>query len=1124
MNKHTHKKKNKRLLTLLATTGIFMNSAMLPIVTAAEGINQPKNESTQVTEATHETKATDQVVVTDTEDTTKVEASVNTEEQAVEKNVENTVTMNEATPKAVSDTSLFDFNVTLTETGKLAETIVDAIKWYEENWHDLEAGHSMPEWGMQQNINITTTVPLNDADWETVRNIPQLSYTSPQGVELGIDNVDIVRLNSQGFDLEIPDDALNFKEGGSGSVSDPFIVSTWLLRSFESNATRVGDSFGSFTWALESVSLPNAKLLGNSFLSYSLTQEGATNQVYLPEVEEIGDSAFHRSRGFDELTIPKVKKIGNRAFVATKMKALNLPELVEVGSSAFSGGNTSSMPSIFTSEGVINPNGFNSSIDLELPKLTSLGNNSFSSNTYKKVSLPAIKKIDNSFNNIAINSVQLSSLEEVGNNSFNISKSQSSTKTTALEAPNLKKVGSNSFYLADISGLALENLVEVGDSSFKFTGSSFDLSNLSELVSVGDDSFNNVYANSTNTVMHLSDQLITKEFNAPKLEQVGSAFLKGVSSLEDFQAPNLNKIGDDSFSSVYVEGIMWGETLDFQEPEVKVLDIGFTSLSEVQNYFEASNSSLTNLTMNAVEEIADNDLTLNGFEVLENLTMNSVTSVGDNVLKDLTSLNTVEMLQAETFGASAFEQALALETVNLPKATTFGNNAFDLRESTSQLEQVALPEVQRMGDNAFRGAGILNEVTLPKLQEIGSFAFYMTRELKVIHLPSLTKIDTTQSFGGTGRTDALIFTKGNLSNETLNLIFSDKPKVLGVLTSGNTEQELLTGDQLYLGEGNLINETTATIERAFTWNKDGVLLDHSLIQYQKEHVTLEDSGVYVSNILLNDKEYTLSTHSVIVTEAPEEVIFETDDYYIGDYNITGRFSAPIVTAQLRIDGEISNRGGTFNKEDGTFYYYAGAGRIQTGQDVVLEGLDSAGNVVETVKIEPKVVAGSLDNVQYVLGESTITGEYTGNMSKARLVVNGTIISVGGTFKDGVFSYYVNPSQLKETDTIQMQGYDAEGNPIGDLTPVSVQKQSGQLLEANYTMGQTTITGKYEGNVKKGRLFVDGKQISVGGTFKEGIFSYYVAAGTIKPDSVVELAAYGDGDVLLSESFNVTVHP
>ncbi|EGO8956781.1 BspA family leucine-rich repeat surface protein, partial [Enterococcus faecalis] len=102
-------------------------------------------------------------------------------------------------------------------------------------------------------------------------------------------------------------------------------------------------------------------------------------------------------------------------------------------------------------------------------------------------------------------------------------------------------------------------------------------------------------------------------------------------------------------------------------------------------------------------------------------------------------------------------------------------------------------------------------------------------------------------------------------------------------------------------------------------------------------------------------------------EEKEEPIFEVDDYHIGDYNITGRFSAPIVTAQLRINGSISNKGGTFNQNDGTFYYYTGAGRIQTGQEVVLEGLDKSGNIVETVNVEPKVAEGTLSDVQHTVG-------------------------------------------------------------------------------------------------------------------------------------------------------------
>ncbi|MFC0616344.1 immunoglobulin-like domain-containing protein, partial [Enterococcus faecalis] len=122
---------------------------------------------------------------------------------------------------------------------------------------------------------------------------------------------------------------------------------------------------------------------------------------------------------------------------------------------------------------------------------------------------------------------------------------------------------------------------------------------------------------------------------------------------------------------------------------------------------------------------------------------------------------------------------------------------------------------------------------------------------------------------------------------------------------------------------------------------------------------------------------------------------------------------------------------------------------------------------------------------------------------------------GGTFKDGTFNYYVNSKQLKETDTIQIQGYDREGNSVGDLTPVTIKKQQGKITEATYKMSATTITGKYEGNVKKARLLVDGKEVSWGGTFKEGTLSYYVAPGTIKEESEVMLEAYGEGDVLLS---------
>ncbi|MGM0291242.1 immunoglobulin-like domain-containing protein [Enterococcus sp. AZ029] len=1100
--------KEKKIIALLATTGILMNSTLLPIITIAEEIDKTNESKLEVTETVQETKES----LLDSAEETNKEKDLSFFGEQNDKQQEAIEEMSKVTEKNVSDTSLFDFNVTLTETGKLRETIIEAIKWYDDNWYNLEAGYSRPDWGMQQNINITTTVPLNDADWETIREIPELTYFTWASTDLK--NVDIIRLNSEGFDMDIPDNALNFDGGGVGNSQDPKIFNTWL-RSFESNAKNIGSNFGAYTWALENVVLPNAEAISDNFLNFSFAKRSEYVSVNLPQVTTIGSYAFKNSN--IGLTAQNLREIGDYAFWATKISEINMPLLETTGSYFFY--QTFSPGIMYVSGSGLEPERYsinyvsNSHLNLNLPSLVNLGFGSFYLTRLNELTLPRIKEIIGLHTTYTKN-IKLESVESI-RDSFNSGGSSLDTKNINIKAPMLKRV-EDSFSGSAQEGLTLiaPLLEEVGDNSFKHLGSGTDINgfNFPNLVRIGNNSFNNKQID----IMYGDGRTDIHSFIAPKLESVGDDFMRGVTTLEILEVPNLKSIGKDSFSSWYSPSVMGQPPLDYASPNLKQIEIGITKVSELQDFFEESKESLIDLTMNSVEKIVDNDGTLGSFKVLESLTMNEVKNVGDSVLKDFKNLNSVEMLKVEEFGDSAFEQALALKDVKLPNVKTFGQNAFDMRDNTSQLTQVTLPEVQKMGDNAFRGSATLSEVTLPKLQELGSFAFYMTRELKTIHLPSLTKIDTTNSFGGEGRTDALIFTKGNLSDETLNSIFNDKPEVLGVLTGGNTEQELFVGDALFLGEVNLINGTTALVERSFTWKKDGVSLDHSLAQYQKENVTLEDSGLYTSNILLNNNEYILNTHSVTVTEAPEIVTFETDDYHIGDYNITGRFSTPIVTAQLRINGEISNRGGTFNKIDGTFYYYAGAGRIQVNQEVVLEGLNEQGEIVKSIKIEPKVKEGSLDNVQYTLGNNTIVGEYSGEVRKARLVVNGNIISVGGTFDKGEFSYYVHPNQIKETDTIQIQGYDAEGNPIGNLAPVTLKKQEGNLIEANYKVGESEIIGKYEGNVKKARLIVDNKPVSWGGTFKNGVFSYYVAPGTINEDSRVELAAYGTGDYLLSE--------
>ncbi|EOW1892844.1 BspA family leucine-rich repeat surface protein, partial [Enterococcus hirae] len=61
------------------------------------------------------------------------------------------------------------------------------------------------------------------------------------------------------------------------------------------------------------------------------------------------------------------------------------------------------------------------------------------------------------------------------------------------------------------------------------------------------------------------------------------------------------------------------------------------------------------------------------------------------------------------------------------------------------------------------------------------------------------------------------------------------------------------------------------------------------------------------------------------------------------------------------------------------------------------------------------VKSELKPQEYHVGDVNITGTYTGDMSLGRLTVNGKVVSWGGSFKDGQFSYYVGVGKLKVGD-------------------------------------------------------------------------------------------------------------
>ncbi|HIB1900931.1 TPA: immunoglobulin-like domain-containing protein, partial [Enterococcus faecium] len=72
----------------------------------------------------------------------------------------------------------------------------------------------------------------------------------------------------------------------------------------------------------------------------------------------------------------------------------------------------------------------------------------------------------------------------------------------------------------------------------------------------------------------------------------------------------------------------------------------------------------------------------------------------------------------------------------------------------------------------------------------------------------------------------------------------------------------------------------------------------------------------------------------------------------------------------------------------------------------------------TVKIIQPQYQGTITPDDYTIGDSVITGTYTGDVRKAHLFINGRPSKWGGTFENGRFEFYVG-NLIKKDDDVTM---------------------------------------------------------------------------------------------------------
>lgn len=174
----------------------------------------------------------------------------------------------------------------------------------------------------------------------------------------------------------------------------------------------------------------------------------------------------------------------------------------------------------------------------------------------------------------------------------------------------------------------------------------------------------------------------------------------------------------------------------------------------------------------------------------------------------------------------------------------------------------------------------------------------------------------------------------------------------------------------------------------------------------------------------------LDNKTVTVASAISQGAITPNDYTVGATNITGSYTGTVARAELFVQGTRVSTGGTF--ANGNFTYFIPTGRIKEGDTVVLIAFDASGKELgrQTVRTVANT-QGSIKAHHYTTGNVTITGNYTGDATKARLTVNGKVISWGGTFHSGTFSYYVGATTIGAKDTVVLTVFDAKDNQLDE---------------------------------------------------------------------------------------------
>ncbi|MFC4652864.1 immunoglobulin-like domain-containing protein, partial [Lactococcus nasutitermitis] len=286
----------------------------------------------------------------------------------------------------------------------------------------------------------------------------------------------------------------------------------------------------------------------------------------------------------------------------------------------------------------------------------------------------------------------------------------------------------------------------------------------------------------------------------------------------------------------------------------------------------------------------------------------------------------------------------------------------------------------------------------------------------------------------------------------------------------------------------------------------GTVSNGTFKYYAGANITSQSDKVVVVALDKDGKELDRKPVTV-VTSAPKGTVTPTSFDVSKDSRISGTYEGDVARVRVELNGTLLSS--SASATNGNFSYYIGR-QIKSVQDeVYVIGYDKDGNELyrKQLDITKADTKGEVAPNEFSMaGGSKITGTFSGDVAKVQVEVNGNLLPEGGTVDSGQFSYYVGQKITSENDKVFVVAFDKDGKEL-DRKEVPLKATSGTVTPDNFVLKTSKITGDFSGDVAKVQVEVNGSELSVGGTFADGKFSYYVGSNIVNTTDEVYVVAY-----------------